>query len=97
MLSAMTTMAVFDNGNIDTVFMYGIDRTFITILAIAIYTLVFFPSFGQVVLQKAKKTIAVTPSFIWLDTEHLKGAVQTFCIFWDPPLSGIISTLRVVL
>lgn len=83
MLSAMTTMAVFDNGNIDTVFMYGIDRTFITILAIAIYTLIFFFIWPRSSIKSDEDDIDITSlNFIWLDPEHLKGAVQTFCIFW---------------
>ena len=83
MLSAMTTMAVFDNGNIDTVFMYGIDRTFITILAITVYTLVFFFIWPSSSIKSEEDTIDITSlTFIWLDIEHLKSAVQTFCIFW---------------
>lgn len=83
MLSAMTTMAVFDNGNIDTVFMYGIDRTFITILAITVYTLVFFLIWPSSSIKGEEDAIDITSlTFVWLDIEHLKGAVQTFCIFW---------------
>jgi hypothetical protein len=83
MLSAMTTMAVFDNGNIDTVFMYGIDRTFITILAITVYTLIFFLIWPSSSMKNEEPDIDITSlSFIWLDIEHLKGALQTFCIFW---------------
>jgi uncharacterized membrane protein YccC len=83
MLSAMTTMAVFDNGNVDTVFMYGIDRTFITILAITVYTLIFLFIWPNSSIKSDEDDIDITSlTFVWLDIEHLKGAIQTFCIFW---------------
>jgi hypothetical protein len=84
MLGAMTTMAMFDNGNVDNVFTYGVDRTLITIMAIAIYTLVFilvWPN-STLVNDEPKATIDKKSSFVWLDPEHLKGAVQTFLVFW---------------
>ena len=40
MLMAVTMMMVFKNGEVDDVFLYGIDRTFMTVFDIAIYTLV---------------------------------------------------------
>jgi len=40
MLTAMTMMLVFKNGEVDDVFIYGIDRTFMTTFGITIYTLV---------------------------------------------------------
>lgn len=40
MLTALTMMLVFKNGEVDDVFIYGIDRTFMTTFGIAIYTLV---------------------------------------------------------
>ena len=40
MLTAVTMMMVFKNGAIDDVFIYGIDRTFMTIFGITIYTLI---------------------------------------------------------
>ena len=40
MLSAMMIMMVFDGGNVDNVFLYGVDRTFMTIFGIVVYTLV---------------------------------------------------------
>ncbi len=82
MLGAMTSMAVFDNGNVDDVFMYGIDRTFITILAIAIYTLVFILIWPNSSEKTKTKDAAAVPSFIWLDVEHIKGAIQAFIVFW---------------
>ena len=40
MLSAMMIMMVFDGGKVDDVFLYGVDRTYMTIFGIVIYTLV---------------------------------------------------------
>lgn len=40
MLTAMTMMLVFKDGEVDDVFIYGIDRTFITTFAIAVYTFI---------------------------------------------------------
>jgi len=40
MLMAVTMMMVFKNGEVDDVFLYGIDRTFMTIFGIALYTLI---------------------------------------------------------
>lgn len=40
LLSAVTLMMMFKNGEVDDVFIYGIDKTYMTIFGIAIYTLV---------------------------------------------------------
>jgi uncharacterized membrane protein YgaE (UPF0421/DUF939 family) len=40
MLTAVTMMMVFKNGDVDDVFLYGIDRTYMTIIGIVIYTLI---------------------------------------------------------
>ena len=40
MLMAVTMMMVFKNGEVDDVFLYGIDRTFMTVFGIALYTLI---------------------------------------------------------
>jgi len=40
LLSAITLMGMFQNGEVDNVFIYGIDKTFMTIVGIAIYTFV---------------------------------------------------------
>lgn len=40
MLSAMTMMLVFKNGEVDDVFIYGLDKTYMTIFGIMIYTIV---------------------------------------------------------
>ncbi|SFV59382.1 hypothetical protein MNB_SV-10-108 [hydrothermal vent metagenome] len=40
MLTAVTMMMVFKNGEVNDVFLYGIDRTFMTILGIAVFTFI---------------------------------------------------------
>ena len=40
LITTVTMMMVFQNGEVDTVFTYGIDRTYMTIIGIAIYTFV---------------------------------------------------------
>lgn len=40
MLTAITMMMVFKNGEVDDVFIYGLDKTYMTIFGIMIYTLV---------------------------------------------------------
>jgi uncharacterized membrane protein YgaE (UPF0421/DUF939 family) len=40
MLASVTMMMVFKNGEIDDVFIYGIDRTFMTVFGIAVFTLI---------------------------------------------------------
>ncbi|NOR54767.1 MAG: hypothetical protein GQ531_01020 [Sulfurovum sp.] len=40
LLSAITLMGMFKNGEIDDVFIYGIDKTFMTIVGIGIYTFI---------------------------------------------------------
>jgi len=40
MLTAVTMMMVFKSGEVDDVFLYGLDRTFMTIFGIAVYTLI---------------------------------------------------------
>jgi len=40
MLSAMVMLMVFKNGEVDDVFLYGLDRTFMTVFGIVVYTLV---------------------------------------------------------
>ena len=39
-LSASTMLLVFSNAEVDGVFLYGVERTFMNIFAIAVYTLV---------------------------------------------------------
>jgi uncharacterized membrane protein YccC len=40
MLTAITMMLMFKNGEVDDVFLYGVNKTFMTIFGISVYTLV---------------------------------------------------------
>ena len=40
LLTAITLMTIFKNGEVDDVFLYGVDKTFMTVFGIVIYTLV---------------------------------------------------------
>jgi len=40
MLTSVTIMMVFQNGNVENSFIYGVDKTYMTVLGIVIYTLV---------------------------------------------------------
>lgn len=40
MLTAITMMTMFQNGEVDGVFLYGVNKTFMTVFGIAVYTLV---------------------------------------------------------
>jgi hypothetical protein len=81
MLSAVMIMVIFLEGS-ENAFLYGIDRTYMTLFGILVYTTVgvfLWP-------QKAKaETLNDAPKgrmFIWLDPEYLKATLQLFVIFW---------------
>jgi len=40
LLTAITLMTIFKNGEVDDVFLYGVDKTFMTVFGIAVYTMV---------------------------------------------------------
>lgn len=82
MLAAMTAMAVFDGGEVEGVFMYGVDRTLITILSIVFYTLIFLFLWPKHPEKNDSEYEDNHPSFIWFDIEHIKGAIQAFVVFW---------------
>jgi len=80
LLSSMMIMMIFANG-VDDAFIYGIDRTFMTLFGILIYTAVgvfLWP------VKEKKDTINDAPKgrmFIWLDPEYFKATIQLFCVF----------------
>jgi len=81
LLSGMVIMALFLNGP-EQAFIYGIDRTYMTLFGILIYTLVgafLWP------VKADKETINDAPKgrvFVWLDPEYFKATVQLFCVYW---------------
>jgi hypothetical protein len=81
MLSAVMLMIVFLQGPEDA-FLYGIDRTYMTIFGILIYS-----SVGMFLwpVKEKKGTFNDAPEgrmFIWLDPEYFKATIQLFVIFW---------------
>jgi uncharacterized membrane protein YccC len=79
MLSAVMTMMIFLNGPQDA-FLYGVDRTFMTLFGIAIYT------FIGVFLWPEKHNTAFDIEnifkFVWFEPEHFKAVIKIFLIFW---------------
>ncbi len=81
MLSAVMIMVVFLQGP-ENAFLYGIDRTYMTIFGILVYTIVgifLWPN------KEGKTTINDAPKgsmFVWLDPEYFKATLQLFVIFW---------------
>jgi hypothetical protein len=81
MLSAVTIMMTFIQGP-EEAFLYGIERSYMTIFGILVYTFVgvfLWP------VQEKKGTLNDAPvgrMFIWLDPENIKAILQLFVIFW---------------
>lgn len=109
MLSAMVTMMIFSNGP-ENAFIYGVDRTYMTLLGIVIYTVVGI--FIWPLKQKENGPVDAAadtqkkPLFIWGDPEYLKGTVQLFLVFWattafwiyfNPPGGFLLVTLATLL
>ena len=81
MLMSVMIMMMFINGP-DEAFLYGIDRTYATLLGILIYT---FVGLFLWPVKEQKDKINDAPKgrmFIWLDPEYLKATLQLFVIFW---------------
>lgn len=105
MLSAMTIMMMFVNGAEDA-FLYGIDKTYMTLFGILIYTIV-----GTLLwpVQAAKETINDAPKgrvFVWFEPEYIKATIQLFFVYWasvafwiyfNPPAGFLVVTLATVL
>ncbi|WP_300368651.1 FUSC family protein [Hydrogenimonas sp.] len=94
LLTAMTMMMVFDNGNVDDVFLYGINRTFMTIFGVVVYMLVgvyLWPDKKEEKIDEEIDTgIPEGPKFLFLDPENFKGALVTFLVFWTTTLIWIL-------
>ena len=105
MLSAMVMMMMFINGP-ENAFLYGIDRAYMTIFGILIYTLVgvfLWP------VKEDKDSINDAPKgkvFIWFDPEYFKATIQLFFVYWasvaywiyfNPPAGFLVVTLATLL
>ena len=92
MLSAMTMMLVFKGGEVDDIFLYGIDRTFMTIFGVALYTLIslfLWPAKTQEDNILETEPPVQVSKFLWLDPEDMKASLVTFLVFWTATLSWI--------
>jgi hypothetical protein len=79
LLTAMTMMIVFDGGNTDDVFLYATEKTIMTMIGIFIYTFMSIYIFANYDIKNEGKEKF---GFIWFDTEDIKGAIISFCVFW---------------
>ncbi len=60
MLTGVTAMLVFQNGDVDKAFLYGIDKAFMTLFGIAVYTLIgilIWPVSGEKAESKEAKAL----------------------------------------
>ena len=105
LLCAMMIMMIFLNGTQDA-FIYGMDRTYMTLFGILVYTMVgvfLWP------VKEKKDKINDAPkgrTFIWLDPEYFKATFQLFIIFWfsvgfwiyfNPPAGFIVVMMATLL
>ena len=81
MLTAVTMMMVFQEGQVDDVFLYGANRVVMTIFGIVIYTAVVLYLFPQKIKKRQIKQ-EQKAQFIWFDIEDIKASLVTFLIFW---------------
>ncbi len=81
MLSAMVMMMIYLSGP-QNAFIYGIDRTYMTIFGIVVYT---FVGIFLWPIKSTSENLNDEPKgvrFIWLDPEYLKSTLQLFIVFW---------------
>ena len=81
MLTGVTTMMIYISGPEDA-FIYGMDRTYMTIFGIIVYTLVGVLIWPQKDEGKSSVIQDETKRFIWLDPEYFKATLQLFLVFW---------------
>lgn len=83
MLTLLTMMMVFKEGEIDEVFLYGINRTVMTVFGILIYTAVTLYLFPRKLSKKQEEQEEKELThFIWFDIDDIKGSFMSFLIFW---------------
>ncbi len=82
-LTVVTMMMVFKEGQIDEVFLYGVNRTVMTVFGILIYTAVTLYLFPQKLSKKQEEKEEKEMShFIWFDIDDLKASFMSFLVFW---------------
>ncbi len=83
LLSAMVMMMIFAQG-VDNAFLYGTERTFMTLFGILVYTLVniFLWPEKKPNTPNAVDTKESQAAFVFLDFEYIKATLQLLFIFW---------------
>ncbi|MEA1982362.1 MAG: FUSC family protein [Campylobacterota bacterium] len=79
LLFVVILLLVFDNGNVDNIFIFGIDKFFMTIFGIVVYTLVGIFLWPESI---KKDDTLNKKGFVWGDIEDIKGSFITFIVFW---------------
>ncbi len=92
MLAALTMMVVFQGGETRNLFLYGIDRTMMTILGVVIFMMIgvlLWPPKGD----KESVTdsgIPAGPKFLFFDPDHLRGTLVSMLIFYSAVAAWIV-------
>jgi uncharacterized membrane protein YfcA len=95
-LSAMVIMMIFLQGP-ENAFLYGIDRTYMTIFGIVVYSVVgiFIWPFKAEIIDKETDFPEVESSlkkksFVFLDPDNFKATLQLLCVFWASTFFWIV-------
>jgi hypothetical protein len=81
MIIPLVMMLMFDGGEVDDVFLYGLERSILTLFGVAIYTLIallFFPSDKK----ESFDFNFFSGEYNWLDVDNFKTIIQLQLIFW---------------
>ena len=80
MLTAMTMMMVFKNGEVDDVFIFGLDKTYMTIFGITVYTLVgvfLWPVDVEDTSTQSAKKLSTLQAQLFLERNTVKDERET--------------------
>ena len=87
LLVSMTMMMMFTSGG-EYAFLYGVERTYMTIFGIVVFTVVDLFGFWVFRSLQTHSIVTAPPAdkigfrFAWFDPEAIKGALQLYFIFW---------------
>ena len=90
LLSAVTLLMMFQNGEIDNVFIYGVDKTYMTILGIIIYTFIgifLWPVNLKDTSVENAETLSTLQSELYIqrDGEKEERKVLYHCLLYTSP------------
>ena len=92
MLSALTMMIVFKGGDTQDLFLYGVDRTLMTVLGVVIFMMVgvlLWPPKGDK-RSVTESGIPEGPKFLFFDPDHLRGTLVSMLIFYTAVAAWIL-------